>query len=151
MMSRGPERVAVIAGRSQLTYGEVDDQANRIAHGLIAAGVQPGDRVAICLDNRLETVVAIFAVLKAGAAFMMVNPTTKAQKLLHLLAHARARALVVAAPALHPLVESLAALPSLDAIVAVGPGAPAPRVHANPARSSKGELIWTPEMISPCW
>jgi acyl-CoA synthetase (AMP-forming)/AMP-acid ligase II len=122
---RTPERVAVIAGSRQLTYGEVDDQANRVAHGLIAAGVQPGDRVAICLDNRLETVVAIFAVLKAGAAFMMVNPTTKAQKLLHLLGHARARALVLASPALHSLGESLGALQSLDAIVAVGPGAPA--------------------------
>lgn len=122
---RTPERVAVVAGSRQLTYGEVDDQANRIAHGLIAAGVQPGDRVAICLDNRPEAVVAIFGVLKAGAAFMMINPTTKAQKLLHLLAHARARAIVMASPALQPLRESLAALPSLEAIVAVGPGAPA--------------------------
>ncbi len=139
---RAPERVALVAGTRQMTYGEVDDHANRIAHGLIAAGVQPGDRVAICLDNRPETVVAIFAALKAGAAFMMVNPTTKAQKLVHLLGHSGARALVIAAPTLAPVSESLSAVSALEAIVTVGPGAP-------PVPLLQSRLAWEDLLAAP--
>lgn len=142
MADRAPGRVAIVAGTRQLTYGEVEDQANRLAHGLIAAGVQHGDRVAICLDNRPETVAAIFGVLKAGAAFMMVNPTTKAQKLVHLLGHSRARALVLASPALASLGEPLGGVASLETIVAVGPGAP-------PVRGTQTVLAWDTLLAAP--
>lgn len=119
---RCPDRVALVVGDRQLTYAEIDADANRVARGLIATGVQPGDRVAICLDNRVETVVAIFAVLKAGAAFMMVNPSTKARKLLYLMHDSGARALVLATSALASVRETLAPVQSLETIVVVGPG-----------------------------
>ena len=78
--ARTPDAVALVTAERSLSYRELDGEANAVARGLVAAGVIPGDRVAIQLDNRAETVVAIFATLKAGAAFLMVNPSAKAQK-----------------------------------------------------------------------
>jgi acyl-CoA synthetase (AMP-forming)/AMP-acid ligase II len=92
-----------------------------MARGLVDAGLQRGDRVAICLDNRVETVIAIFGVLKAGAAFMMVNPSTKAKKLVYVLRDSGARVLIVGGTALPSLRRALTSISSLERIVAVGP------------------------------
>jgi len=70
---------------------------------LIAEGIQRGDRVAIYLDNGYEAVVSIFATLKAGAVFLMVNPTTKADKLRFILNNSRAAVLVAPASKLSTL------------------------------------------------
>lgn len=115
-----PDRVAIVAGSDTLSFRELDEASNRVARGLMAKGVQRGDRVAICLDNRLETVVAIYATLKAGAAFVMINPVTKPAKLQFLLGNSRARALVLRAAALDALGPSLASLSDLEVVVAVG-------------------------------
>jgi amino acid adenylation domain-containing protein len=73
----GPDRTAlVIDGEpvSTVTYAELDHRANRLAHWLTASGVQPGDRVAITLHRRVELVVALLGVLKAGAVCMPLDP-----------------------------------------------------------------------------
>ena len=81
---RFPDKVALICGGQRLTYAQIEEQANRVANGLLAMGVQCGDRIAVWLPNSIEAVVAIFAILKAGATFTVINPTTKAGKLGHL-------------------------------------------------------------------
>jgi acyl-coenzyme A synthetase/AMP-(fatty) acid ligase len=106
------------AGRT-ISYGELNRLAESIARGLSEEGVVRGDRVAIYLDNRIETVVAIFAALKAGAAFMMVNPTTKQQKLQQLLDNARASALVTCERGMTTL-AGIDRLASLKAAVTLG-------------------------------
>lgn len=117
---RTPDKTAIVAGRWRWTYAELDAAANRIAHGLLAHGVARGDRVAICLENGLETAAAIFAALKAGAAFLMVNPTTKADKLRTLLDDSQATALVAPATRLAAMADALAAAPSLRFAVGLG-------------------------------
>ncbi len=72
----------------------MDEQANRLAHFLCTAGVRSGDRVVIHLDNSPEAAIALFAVLKAGGVFVVLHPTTKADKLASLLEHSEARALI---------------------------------------------------------
>ena len=91
---RSPDKVALVCGDARLTYSELDRAANRLARGLIGAGVGRGDRVAIYLENSVEAVLAIFAALKAGAVFMVVNPTTKADKLAFILNNSKAVALI---------------------------------------------------------
>ncbi len=91
--SRRPDKTALVCGRRRLTYAQLDALANRLAHALIGRGVRHGDRVAIYLSNSVEAVAGIFAVLKAGAAFVMINPSTKAQKLEYVLNNSRAAAL----------------------------------------------------------
>jgi amino acid adenylation domain-containing protein len=63
----------------------LERQANRVANALLDLGVQRGDRVAIWLPNSVETVVAVFAILKVGGTFTIVNPTTKPEKLAYVL------------------------------------------------------------------
>jgi long-chain acyl-CoA synthetase len=76
-----PANVATIFFRQRLTYGQLDEQANRFAAGLQGLGVQPGDRVAIILPNCPQFMVALFGVLKAGAVAMPLNPAYVAREL----------------------------------------------------------------------
>ena len=92
-----PDKLALVHQDVRLTYAEIDRQAARLAAALGQSGVVRGDRVAIFMDNSVETVVAIFAALKLGAAFMVVNHTTKADKLGYILNDSRARVLLVQA------------------------------------------------------
>src|SRR5450631_1231707 len=91
---RFPDKVALISGEGRHTYRQIDEEANRLAHALIASGVQRGDRVVIFLPNSLETVVSIFAALKAGAVFVVLNSTTKSDKVTYILNNCRATAMV---------------------------------------------------------
>jgi len=89
-----PEKVALIHGRQRLTYGQIDIEANRLAHALMDAGVKRGDRVVIFAPNSVEVVLSIFATLKAGAVFVVLNATTKPDKLTFILNNCRATAMI---------------------------------------------------------
>jgi amino acid adenylation domain-containing protein len=92
--TRLPDKVALVAGTRRLTYAELDAQSNALAHCLVKLGVERGDRVAVFGDNTAETVIAFWAVLKADAVVVVVNPLTKADKLAYVLNDCRAKALV---------------------------------------------------------
>lgn len=92
---RFPDKVALVVDDRRFTFGELDRDSDRLAAVLSARGVGPGDRVAAFTDNCRESVVSIFAVMKAGAIFCPVNPSTKASKLAWLLGHCRASALIL--------------------------------------------------------
>ena len=114
---RMPRKTALVCGARRLTYAQLERLSNRLAHALIAAGVERGDRVAVHLDNSVEAVVSIFAVLKAGAVVMMVNPATKPGKLAYLLNHARAHTVILSARKAVALQANPAELPHLGAVV----------------------------------
>jgi len=124
--ARVPEKTALVCGTRRLGYGELERQANRLAHALQSLGVRRGDRVAIQLGNTVECVVAIFAVLKAAGVLVMVNPTAKAQKLAYLLDDCRAAVAVVPARRLPTLREMLAEREHLRAVVTAGRGPSSP-------------------------
>jgi amino acid adenylation domain-containing protein len=119
-----PHKVAVVCGGQRLTYAQVDQAANRLANGLIAAGVRRGDRVAVYLENTIETVVGIFATLKAGGVFMVINPTTKADKLSFILNNSRAAALLTDVRR-SPMLQTIAGrTPHTELVVFTGPSDP---------------------------
>ena len=89
-----PDKVALVCGGRRFTYREIEERANRQAHQLMAAGVKRGDRVAIYLENSVEAVTAVFGALKAGAVFIMINPSTKPEKLRYILDDSGAKALI---------------------------------------------------------
>ncbi|WP_308402800.1 amino acid adenylation domain-containing protein [Streptomyces sp. AC550_RSS872] len=83
IVAAAPDRIAVTDGDTGLTYRELDERAARSAAGLRARGVRAGDRVGVCLERSAELVVALLAVLKAGAAYVPVDPAHPADRLAH--------------------------------------------------------------------
>ena len=114
--ARTPEKTALVCSGRRVSYRELDESANKIVHSLLSHGIGRGDRVAIYLDNSVEAVLAVFAVLKAGAVFLVVNPTTKADKLTYILNNCRARGLVTDAAKLAAVEHALSGLSHLNAI-----------------------------------
>ena len=118
-----PDKVAVVAGGERLTYGAMLEHAARLARGLQDRGVRRGDRVAIFAENGVPAVLGIFAASLAGAAFMVVNPQTKADKLRYILTDSGATALLTE-PRLAPVTaEAVADLPGLHTVVEAGASA----------------------------
>jgi acyl-CoA synthetase (AMP-forming)/AMP-acid ligase II len=95
-----PDKVALISGGKRYSYAQLDAMSNRLANGLIRAGVRRGDRVGIYLNNSLELVVGIFGILKANAVFVVVNRIMKAEKLVSILGNCQAVALLADARAI---------------------------------------------------
>lgn len=68
-----PERVALICGDEKLTYAQLEEKANRLAHYLIEQGVKKDDKVGLYCRNRIEIVIAMLGIIKAGAILVNVN------------------------------------------------------------------------------
>jgi amino acid adenylation domain-containing protein len=72
--ARFPEHTALTSGERRLTYRELDDRANQLAHHLRGLDVGPGDLVALCVSRSPEMIVGMLATLRAGAAYLPVDP-----------------------------------------------------------------------------
>ncbi|SDH80191.1 non-ribosomal peptide synthase domain TIGR01720/amino acid adenylation domain-containing protein [Paraburkholderia steynii] len=88
------------ANRTRVTYAELDDHANRVAAALLNAGVKADSVVALCVERSIDMVVALFGVLKAGAAYLPVDPDYPADRIAYLLDDAQP-AVVLTQRALH--------------------------------------------------
>ncbi|MGY5059962.1 amino acid adenylation domain-containing protein [Streptomyces sp. 900105755] len=104
-----PDAVAVCCAGQQVTYAELNAKANRFAHFLAARGHGRGARVGICLDYSIDMVVTLLGTLKAGAAYVPLDPSYPAARLRLLLEQIPDLALIVASPATAGLVESATA------------------------------------------
>ncbi|BFV55961.1 hypothetical protein KCMC57_up10650 [Kitasatospora sp. CMC57] len=91
---RTPDSTALVLGEERLTYRELEESSNRLAHHLVAAGLRRGDVAGIHLERGIELVTGILAVLKAGAAYTMLDPEFPAERLNALLARTGARLVV---------------------------------------------------------
>ncbi|WP_344409265.1 amino acid adenylation domain-containing protein [Streptomyces viridochromogenes] len=88
--AKAPDRPAlVVPGAAPVTYGELDAEAGRLARRLLGRGVGPGDVVALALPRSPDTVVALLAVLKTGAAYLPVDPDYPAERIAYMLRDAR--------------------------------------------------------------
>jgi len=110
-----PDAPALVAEEGQLSYRQLDEQANRLAHHLIALGVKPDDRIAICVERGLSLVVGLLAILKAGAAYVPVDPGYPAERIRHMLEDSAPLAVLVHGATRDVLPSSRVALIDLDA------------------------------------
>src|SRR5690606_4596326 len=122
---RTPEREALVYGEQSLNYGALYEAIERFASGLMHAGIARGERVAIFLEKRFETVIAAFGTAAAGAVFVPVNPLLKAEQVAYILRDCGVRLLVTSVERLSLLSEALVECPELRHLVLCGDGAPA--------------------------
>lgn len=87
-------KVAVICGDAQATYGELNKRANHFAHVLAQHGIGPGDLIGVALDRTVDLVAVFLAVLKSGAAYVPIDPTFPAQRITHMLMNADPKLLI---------------------------------------------------------
>ncbi|WP_143328302.1 non-ribosomal peptide synthetase, partial [Caballeronia pedi] len=91
---RTPDAVALVFEDASLTYAQLNARANQLAHHLIALGVRPEDRVALCMERGIGMVVALMAILKAGGAYVPLDPAYPGERLSHILTDATPRLLL---------------------------------------------------------
>ncbi len=137
---RDPDSPALVNAGETLDYGRLSGRISAFASGLVGLGLDRGDRVAIYLEKRFETVVASFGAPAAGAVFVPLNPLLKAEQVGYILRDCDVRVLVTSADRLAQLEAVLAECPALRQVVVVGSG----DGPAAPGRLGWDELLATP-------
>ena len=89
-VAQSPDHAAVISEQETLTYAELNLRANRVAHYLLDNGVRENVRVGVCLDRSTDLLVAIWGVLKAGAAYVPLDPSYPKERLAYMVEDAAA-------------------------------------------------------------
>ncbi len=93
--AKTPEATAVICGEERLTYAELRRRANRLAHLLVESGVGPEHLVGLCAERSPRLLVGLLAILKAGAAYLPLDPASPAERLSYMLSDANADLVLV--------------------------------------------------------
>lgn len=145
--ARSPEAVALTHGAQSINYAQLYDAVDACAGGLLGLGLQRGERVAIYLEKRFETVIASFAAPAAGCVFVPLNPLLKAEQVAYILRDCNVRALITSGDRLPLLAPILDSCHDLRHVVLTGARPEAPPDAAPggpPARLSWDELLAAP-------
>lgn len=113
-VERTPNAVAVVFADQQLTYRELNEKANQLAHYLQKLGVQPEVPVGICVERSLEMAIAILAILKAGGAYVPIDPNYPQERVAYILANSQALVLLTQEKLIKELPEHQACVVCLD-------------------------------------
>ncbi|HYW05472.1 MAG TPA: amino acid adenylation domain-containing protein, partial [Longimicrobium sp.] len=130
-VERAPDAAAVTFGTETLTYADLNARANRLAHHLAGLGVGPDARVAVWMERGPEMVVALLAVLKAGGAYLPLDPDAPAERLRALLVDSAPAVVLTQAALAGRLADGRVPVLALDADAAAWAERPA----SNPARA----------------
>jgi len=123
---RFPDAIALKEGVQNLNYQQLAVEVERGACYFLGLGLARRDRVAVYMDKRIDTVVAMFAAAAAGGVFVPVNPLLKAEQVAHILRDCNVRILVTTSERLELLRPILAGCPDLQSVVVVADAAAAP-------------------------
>ncbi len=94
-VDRSPNSLAVIGDEAELTYAELDTRANQLAHRLRSLGVGPESRMAVCAERGVEMLIGLLGTLKAGAAYVPLDPSYPRERLAFVLADTGARVVLI--------------------------------------------------------
>jgi non-ribosomal peptide synthetase component F len=109
-----PDAIAVTCGEDQLSYRELSERSNRLAHRLRALGVGADSLVGLCVDRSVDLVVAPLAIWKAGGAYVPLDPEYPSQRLAFMLEDSGARVLITEGRLLAKLPHKLPNVICLD-------------------------------------
>lgn len=121
-VSSTPDRLALVGRSGRFSYGELDRAANRAANALAALGVTRGERVAACLPNDVDIVIAFLGAMRLGAIWVGINKPLAAREKAYCLRDSGARALLAPADVIGSLAGERASLGELRHAVEVAPG-----------------------------
>ena len=117
-----PDRVALICGDDQLTYAQLEEKSNRLAHYLIDRGVKKDDKVGLYCRNRIEAVIAMLGIVKAGAILINVNFRYVEGELRYLFDNSDMVALVHERQYAHRVANVLPETPNVKTVLVVEDG-----------------------------
>lgn len=89
-----PSKTAVIVKTKEYSYSDLKENAEKLAGHLISSGIKKGDRVAVYMNNSWQCIISIYGITLSGAAFLVINPQTKADKLQYILNDSGSRILI---------------------------------------------------------
>jgi amino acid adenylation domain-containing protein len=139
--ARTPHAMAVVSGGTELTYGELNARANRLARHLVSLGAAAGRLVAIAMPRSADLITAVLAVLKSGAAYVPVDPAYPADRIAFMLAESVPVAVVTTAEVAGGLPDGLRLVvlddPALGRELAGGPGG-----ENRPAAAVPGDVAY---------
>ncbi|MEZ6187923.1 MAG: amino acid adenylation domain-containing protein [Planctomycetota bacterium] len=101
-----PERVALAFQDDEVSYGELNARANRLAHYLIRQGIQPGQLVGLCVERSPELIVSMLAILKAGGAYVPIDPAYPADRQAFMLEDTQAPLVISQRAVAEPLADA---------------------------------------------
>lgn len=107
-VAKTPDAVALVCDGQTMSYGDLNRRANRLAHLLIAKGVKPGDLVGLCSDRNFNILVGILGILKAGAAYLPLDPSLPEDRVNYIIGDSSA-AIIVHQPQQRATVENAGA------------------------------------------
>jgi non-ribosomal peptide synthetase-like protein len=131
-----PTNLAVVCGPDRLSYADLDLRANRLAHHLARLGVKPGDRVGLLMERSTNTYVALLAVLKAGAAFVPLDPSFPPERVAFIAGDAELALLLTTSD-----LAAAAAAPCPTLALDTAAAAIAAEPASRPARSDEGDAL----------
>ncbi|HEU4326191.1 MAG TPA: amino acid adenylation domain-containing protein [Roseiflexaceae bacterium] len=137
-----PDAPAVVCGGQQISYAALDRRAGRLALLLRASGVRPEERVGICVERSIDTLVCVLAVWKAGGAYVPLDPEYPPERLAHMVADSRTQVILTRAALRGALPDSAGQLLLLDD--PQDAPAPAPPLPSEPVPGRRlAYLIYT--------
>ena len=93
-VKRTPEAIAAVWREDKLTFEQLNSRANRLANYLLKRGVNPGDLIGVCMNRSLEMLVGILGILKAGAAYVPLDPNYPSERLMFMIKDANLNLLI---------------------------------------------------------
>ncbi|MCA2265932.1 non-ribosomal peptide synthase/polyketide synthase, partial [Mycobacterium marseillense] len=140
-VERAPQAVAIRCGGRSWTYGQVESDANRLAHLLIGHGVRRGQCVGVLLERSADAVIAILGVLKTGAAYVPMDPSVPTARIGFMVADAGVRVVVTSDELRSRLGEFGGTVVDIDDPAL--PAHPVTAVAAGPAADDVAHVIYT--------
>jgi amino acid adenylation domain-containing protein len=147
---RFPDKTAIVGAiyepslqESRKTYQYLDETSNSLAHVLLDRGLDKGDRVCVFLDNSIESAISVFGILKAGGAFVVVNPQTKSQKLVFMLNNCQAKFMIIDRKYSEQISAIDTEVPSVESIILCGPENPSLEPQTSIPVLSMGNILTT--------
>ncbi|MFD3167091.1 amino acid adenylation domain-containing protein [Herpetosiphon sp. NSE202] len=109
---RTPHAIAVLDGSDALSYHDLEQQANQLAHYLLSQGVQPEQRIGVCVQRNRDLLICLLAILKVGAAYLPLDPTYPLSRLQLMVDDAQAQLVLT-----HAAVQATVALENCHMLV----------------------------------